>query len=193
MANTSRIKGFQPVRRMDGSPYTGSFNIYSCPASDGTALYEGDVVKMLASSNADGTKKNVTLAAAGDAVIGTVVGFGVNYDNLALSGQYRVVSTLRDVYVADSPDLVFEVEASNGTPAITDVGKNINHANGSGSATYNKSGATIDLGTIGTGATLTFRIIKFVPRPDNEVGASAKYLVKINNHQLSPGTGSAGV
>ena len=97
------------------------------------------------------------------------------------------------MYVADSPDLVYEVETSNGTPATADVGLNVNHAVGTPSATTATSGATIDMGTKNTTATLTFKILGFVPRPDNEIGASAKMLVKINNHQLAASTGTAGV
>ena len=43
-------------------------------------------------------------------------------------------------------------------------------------------------------ATLQFKIMGVVQRPDNEItGASTKILVKINNAQLSAGTGTAGV
>lgn len=51
MANVSRVNGFTPVQHLDGSPYNGQFRTYSVPASDGTALGVGDVVKLAA----DGT------------------------------------------------------------------------------------------------------------------------------------------
>ena len=193
MANTSRIYGFRPTKHLNGSAFNGQVNLYSAPASDGTALYVGDPVKLAGDASTDGAYPTVTRAAAGDAVIGVIVGFDVNRTALDVSGQARAASTLRTVYVADSPDLVYEVETSNGTPATADVGLNVNHAVGTPSATTATSGATIDMGTKNTTATLTFKILGFVARPDNEIGASAKMLVKINNHQLAASTGTAGV
>jgi hypothetical protein len=194
MANTSRINGFRPVKLLGGSPYNGSFNTYSVDAGDGTAIYVGDAVKLAAAgADASGVKPSVVLAAAGDAIVGIVVGFGVNRDNLNIDGQRRLASTARDVYVADDPNLIFEVETSNGTPTAADVNLNINHAVGTPVAATARSGAYVDFGTEATTAALTFKIMGFVPREDNEVGASAKLLVKINNHQLGSHTGTAGV
>lgn len=193
MANTSRISGFRPVRYKNGAPYTGAVTEYYIPSTDATAVYVGDVVKLAGSSTSDGLTPTVQLASAGDAVCGIVVGFRADPANLNLNGQYRAASTNRYVLVADSPDLVFEVEASNGTPAATDVGLNANHATGTPSTTTGKSGAYLDFGTEATTATLTFKILAFAPRADNEVGASAKMLVTINNHQFGSNTGTAGV
>jgi hypothetical protein len=193
MANTSRINGFRPVKYKSGKPYFGAVNVYHIPASDGTALYAGDVVKLAGSSSTDGTKPTVTIAAAGNAVVGVIVGFAVNRDNINLGGQYRAASTARDVLVCDDPDVVFEVEASNGTPAATDVGLNVNHAVGTPDTATSRSGAYVDFGTEATTAGLTFKIHSFVAREDNEVGASAKLLVSINNHQFGPGAVADGV
>jgi hypothetical protein len=83
--------------------------------------------------------------------------------------------------------------AGDGTPAAADINFNINHAVGTPDATMARSGATVDFGTEATTAALTFKLMGFVPREDNEVGASAKVLVKINNHQYGSSTGTAGV
>ena len=45
MANVSKIRGFQPVRHLSGSPYNGQANIYATAASDSAALFVGDPVK----------------------------------------------------------------------------------------------------------------------------------------------------
>ena len=199
MANVSRVNGFTPVQHLNGSPYNGQFRTYSVPASDATVLGVGDVVKLAADgttgSLTDGTGglKNVIRAAAGDAVVGVVVGFDIVPDALN-TPQYRTASTLRKVRVADATDLVFLVQVSNGTVAAGIVGENYNHANGTLSTTTGLSGATLDLnaGTPG-GATATFKVLQFDQAPDNEIGADAKVLVKINNHQYNGGTGTAGV
>lgn len=203
MANTSKIAGFKPVKHINGSPYNGQANIYFIPAADGTAVYVGDLVKLGGSADSVGTP-TVALAAAGDAVVGVVVGI-VNTKLDPVTGklstgsvsldtpQYRAASTATYVLVADSPDIVLEAEASNGTPAATDVGLNANHAVGTPSTSTGTSGAYIDFGTELSTATLTLKILGFVNRPDNEIGANAKMFVKINNHQYNGGTGTAGV
>lgn len=193
MANTSRINGFRPVKHTSGSPYNGQATLCFIPSSDGTAVYVGDVVKLAGSADTVGEAPTVTLASAGDAVCGVVVGFMADPTNLNVGGTYRAASTNRYCWVVTDPDVVFEVEASNGTPAVTDVGLNVNHAVGTPSATFATSGAYVDFGTEATTATLTFKVLGFVPRADNEVGASAKLLVKINNHQYGSSTGTAGV
>lgn len=192
MANVSRVNGFRPVKHVNGSAWNGQTNLYYVPASDATALFQGDLVKRLAGSSADGYRQ-ITKAAVGDPAIGVVVGFVVNPDNLNLTGQYRPASTARYALVADAPDTIFEAQVS-GTVAATLPGKNANHADAGGSTITSQSGETVDASTAATTATLTLKIHDFVQRVDNEVGnASAKVLVQINNHQLGAGTGTAGV
>lgn len=196
MSNTSRISGFRPVKHQNGSPYNGQANLYYMPSSDATAAYIGDAVKLAGSADpAYGDAPTVTLAAAGDAIVGIIVGFMVDPTNV-LNNTYtgRAASTARYVWVADATDLVYEVETSNGTPAVTDIGLNVNHAVGTPNSTFARSGATVDMGTKATTATLTFKLRGFVPRDDNDpTAASAKVWVTINNHQLGASTGSAGV
>lgn len=193
MANVSRVNGFAPVQHLSGAPYNGQYRTYAVPASDATALGVGDVVKALASSDVNGIK-NVTRAAAGDAVLGVIVGFDIVPDQLN-TPQYRLASTARYVRVADATDLVFLVQTSNGTPASANVGLNFNHANGTLSTTTGLSGATLDLnGGTGGGATATFRLLQWDQAPDNDnTSVNNKALVKINNHQYNGGTGTAGV
>lgn len=191
MANTSRIFGFRPVFHLGGAKIQA--RKYFIPATDGTAVYPGDVVKYAGSSDTDGFYPTVQLASAGDAIVGVVGWFEPNRDNLNIGGQYRVASTARYVYVFDDPMIVFEGEASNGTPAATDVGLNINHATGTPSTTTATSGAYLDFGTEATTAALTFKILGLVSREGNEVGASCKLYVKINNHQHGSHTGTLGV
>lgn len=193
MANVSRINGFKPVKHLDGSPYNGQASRYFIPAADGTAVYVGEPVKLAGSADTDGTTPTVQRAAAGDAICGVVVSVEPNPDNFNVGGTFRTASTARYVLVADAPDVIYEVETSNGTPGVADVGLNINHAVGTPDTTTGRAGATVDMGTKATTAALTFKIRNFVARPENEVGASAKLHVLINNHQFGASTGSAGV
>lgn len=192
MANTSRINGFRPVMHLNGSPYNGQARKYFIPATDGTAVYVGDVVKLAGSADTDGTCPTVALCGVTDVPVGIVVSVERNMDNLNIGGTYRAASTARYVWVADSPDLVFEAEASDGTPAATEIGLNVSHATGTPSTTFARSGAYIDFDTDATTSTLNFQIVGFVARPDNEVGASAKLLVRFNVHQYGS-VGTTGI
>lgn len=191
MANTSRINGFRPVFHLQGARIQA--RKYFIPSTDGTAVYPGDVVKLAGSADTDGSASTVQLAAAGDAVLGIVAGFMADPTNLNIDGQKRAASTNRYVWVFDDPYMVFEAETSNGTLGSVDIGLNANHAVGTPTAASSLSGATIDSGTKATTAALTFKIMDFASRVDNDnTAASAKVYVMINNHQFR-GTGILGV
>lgn len=209
MANTSKIRGFLPVKHVNGSPYNGQSNIYYVPASDGTALFVGDPVKLAADANAQGIQ-HVAKATAGAAVLGVVIGvINTKFDPVAgnMSGGsvsldtpvYRPASTGQYVLVCDSPDVVYEVEAVTGSNAsysfaVADVGLNADLATVAGSTVTGTSAAALNMATAAATATLQWKILGVVQRPDNEItGAATKVLVKINNAQLGAGTGTAGV
>ena len=209
MANTSKIRGFIPVKHVNGSPYNGQSNIYATAAADGTALFVGDPVKLAADGNAQGIQL-VTKATAGAAVLGVVVGvINTKFDPVAgnMSGGsvaldtpvYRPASTAQYVLVCDSPDVVYEVEAVTGSNsaysfAVADIGQNADLATVAGSTTTGTSAAALDMSTKNTTATLQWKVLGVVQRPDNEITCNnTKVLVKINNAQMSAGTGTAGV
>lgn len=209
MPNVSKIRGFQPVKHVNGSPYNGQANIYATAASDGTALFVGDPVKLAADGNADGIQ-HVTKATAGAAVLGVVVGVintkldpvtgKMSAGSIALDTPvYRPASTAQYVLVCDSPDVVYEVEAVTGSNAsysfaVADIGLNADLSTVAGSTTTGTSAAALNMATAASTATLQWKILGVVQRPDNEVtGASTKVLVKINNAQMGAGTGTAGL
>ena len=214
MANTSRVNGFRPVAHLTGAPYNGQATLYAVNASDGTALFPGDAVKFATGANSDGINYVTALAAGtagtGQAAVGVVVGvIPAKIDPVtgkmtagAISSLdtpvYRAASTAAYILVADSPDVLFEVEATtagaSGSLAVADIGKNINLFAGAGSTTTGTSAHSVDLADKGTAATLPFKIHSVGRRIDNEPGGNAtKVLVYINNHQLKGGTGTAGV
>lgn len=202
MANTSRISGFRPVKHTNGSPYNGQSNMYYV-ASAADEILVGDVVKLGGSSDTNGIA-SADLAGATDVPVGIVVGI-VN-PKLDPTGKMSTGSITLDlpavaqiaagaagyVLVADSPDVICEAEASNGTPAVTDIGLNISHANGSRTSATYTSPAYLDFGTEATTSTLNFRLLGFVQRVGNEVGASAKMLCGFNVHQYNS-VGTTGI
>lgn len=199
MANVSRVNGLSAIKNLAGGASTGQVNLYFIPSGNATNTFIGDAVKADATGDtvAAGGQglgvQSVVQAAAGDAILGVIVGFATNPLNLN-TPQYRAASTGRYVLVSDDPNQIYEIQTSNGTLGVADVGLNANIAVAAGSTTTGSSGVTLDVGTAATTATLQLKIVGFVQRPDNEVGSSnAKVLVKINNNQLGAGTGTAGV
>ena len=201
MANTSSINGFRPVKHLNGSPYNGQANIYYV-ASAADEIFVGDIVKASGSADDNGIM-GVDLATT-EVPVGVVV--GIMHSKFDPVGKMNSGSTALDlpaasqiaasgagyVLVADSPDIVMEVETSNGTPAVADIGLNASLASGTRTATVVTSPATIDMGTEATTSTLNFRLLGFSQKVGNEVGASAKMLVMFNVHQFGS-VGTTGI
>ena len=212
MANISKINGFRPVKHVTGAPYNGQSNIYAVAAGDATALFVGDVVKLAADANAQGVQY-VTAHAAGTAgtgqpALGVVVGVintkldpvtgNMSSGSISLDTPvYRPASTAQYVLVADSPDLIYEVEATAAGSAysfaVADVGQNANIFAGAGSTSTGNSAHSLNMSDKGTAATLPFKITGVAAKVGNEVtGNYTKVNVQINNHQFKS-VGTVGV
>jgi hypothetical protein len=186
MANANTPTGLNPVRYLSGAPYNGAVTLYSVAAGYGTAIYVGDPVVDIGTSQTSaidgGVTKDVQLAATTDVITGVVVAV-VPDDRSSLT--YRAASTRRLLMVADDPNLVFEVqEGTGGTPlTANDDGLNVSFAAGTGSTFTGRSGLTIDNATEATTNTLALKLITPVTRADNAIGDSCKWLVRINRHR----------
>ena len=186
MANSSVPQGLMPVRSLTGAPYNGAFNVYSVPAGDGTLIGLGDLVKINGTGQTvnDTTYQDVIRAATGDVFVGSVVAvLPATRD----SKIYREASTLRLVCVADDPNLFFEVQESAGGTAwtVNDIGLNANIVVADASTTTGLSQTTGDNSTEATTNTLDIKIVGLSNKPNNAVGASAKWIVRINRHQYA--------
>lgn len=200
MANANRPSGLSPVKHLTGAPFNGQGNVYQIAAADTNAYAIGDPVVSSGSADANGVP-GITLAAATGAIRGVILGLGNSSGVLApeagIFNTNNLNQTIRpsgaqstDWYaiVADAPDLIFEVqEVGTGTQlAAADVGNNTNLLVGANNGF--QSGWLLDNATKGTTATLQVRLLGLSRRSDNAFGAYAKWLVKINNHELSAGT-----
>jgi hypothetical protein len=185
MANPNIKNGLVPVRYVSGAPYNGAFNAYSVAAGDGTALFIGDPVLLAGTGQTiNGVMyQDVVRAATTDVITGVVVGV---QPVTSSSLPYRAASTQRVVYVADDPNLLFEIQETNGgTPfTLNDVGLNASMNVGAGSTTTGLSGVEIDNATEATTNTLALKIVAPVNRPDNAIGNNCKWLVRINRHRF---------
>lgn len=197
MANVNRPSGLSPVKHLTGAPFNGQGNIYQIAAADTNGYAIGDPVISSGGGDANGVP-GVTLAAATGNIRGVILGLGTMeggmFNPLNLNSTVRpAAAQATDWYamVADSPDIVFEVqEHANGTAlSATEIGlnqvlylgTNNGYASGWQLASYSDA-------TPATTATLQVRLLGLSRRSDNSFGAYAKWLVKINAHELSAGT-----
>lgn len=194
MANTSKINGFRPVKHLNGSPYNGQANLYYVSSATDEILV-GDPVKLAGSADANGIP-SVDISGTTDVACGIVV--GIMHSKFDPVGKMNSGSTALDlpaaaqiaasgagyVMVADSPDIVFEVETSNGDIAAANVGLNVTPALGARTSSTVTSPATIDMGTESTTNTLMFKILGLSQKVNNEIATSAKVLVMFNAHQF---------
>lgn len=201
MANTSRINGFRVVKTQSGNNIGVSNLYYVASAAD--EILAGDIVKLGGTTDGNGIP-TADLCGASDVPIGVVV--GVLHSKFDPAGKMTTGSVALDlpavnqiaasgagyILVNDDPHVIMQAEAANGTPVVTDVGLNISHANGTRTSATITSPAYLDFGTEATTPTLNFQILGLVQRVDNEMGASAKLLVRFNVHQYNT-VGTTGI
>ena len=139
----------------------------------GGVVYPGDAVTL------DATGR-VAAATASQALCG-------------IAGSYASAAGV-DVSVHDHPDQLFVAQGDEAEiDAQTDMNLNYNIVATAGNATYKQSRMEIDSSTQATTATLPIKVLGLEPRVDNALGAQARVICKINNHQLAGGTGTDGI
>jgi hypothetical protein len=203
MANTSRVSGFKPVKHFSGAPYNGQANIYEVSASETVPIGVGDFVVRSTNASTSGLVTVKSLSAhATDAndvtagvILGSVVGIvnsKLNPDGKMSAGsialdtpQYIPGSTGGYVLVADSPDLIFEVQ-STASYALADIGLNADVgvlAVASGLSSTGNSGMYVNATSPTASATRPVHVVGYVKRADNEAPAAYnKILVQITTH-----------
>jgi len=198
MANTNAPSGLAPVQYLNGSPWNGQARRYYIAQNDVNAYAIGDPVKTASGGGDARGVAGVTLATAGtgNAVRGVIVSAGglqyggpsANPGNLDTTVIPATKLQAYYVMVADDPNILFEAQEDSDGGAMTteDVGENINLVAGTNSGYL--SGWMLDSSSAATGATLQCKVMQMVQRADNEIGTYAKWLVKINNHELAAGT-----
>ena len=190
---TNAPQGFIPVKKLDGSAWTGATNPYQITSTYATAIFRGDPVTILA----DGT---LGVGVAGSACVGVFWGVKftdstgrVRFENYWPGNPGVLTGSVVEALVIDDPDTVFTVQETNnlgaaGTPlALADRGLNINFLYTAGSTSTGQSAVSIDNTTDAVTATLNCKILQLDPTPGNAVGNFANWLVTINNHLYKGG------
>ena len=188
MAHVDNPSGLTPVRFLNGAPWNGATVLCYVPASDGTAIYPGGLVRLAGSASADGVPSVTGNISTGGVVYGVVVGIEPVTDE---STVYRAASTERYLHVCPAEGVAFKVQDdAAGTPAATDIGS-VADLTGftSGSTTFGRSSIEISYATVtasGDG-TEDVVILGLWRDPANSIGDNADWLVKLNNLQLVDG------
>ena len=189
MANPNTPYGLRPYSYVHGAPYAGAVRIYAVPANNGTALYYGDPVKLITNSSDANGVQNVVIGSAGGGAytLGSFMGVANNAGQLVIpvlqnQTPYLPASTAAYVYVTDDPTILYAIQEDGlgGAMVAGASGRNADLVSGSGSTITSQSGWMLDSSTLQTTNTLQLRIIQLLQEPDNAVGLSAKWLVKLN-------------
>lgn len=197
MANANVPRGLIPARYFSGGVWNGGANIYYIPSGYSSNVFIGDPVVMLHTQNDANGIPGVNLASAGAAnvVLGSVIGI-VNGGNPPITVLqnlpiYHAGSTAQYILVADDPNLMFEIQ-DDGTGSTLNQwpGGNTNLVSGAGSTVTGYSGWQMSGTVTFTGdATKQLKVLRLLDQADNAQPptANAKWLVKINQHQLANG------
>lgn len=189
MANNDSPFGLKPFRGANGQPYNGSGSLYHVASGDAQVIAAGDPVMVTGTADANGIPTVTRATAAGGNYMTGVMMSLANGEGTVLrdSGTATTASTSQYILVEDNPDVSFEIQCS-ASIAATDISNNADLV----AAAANSLGISqfeLDSTTFNTTNTLQLRVLRLVPRGDNELGTNAKVEVKINLHSQRNLTG----
>jgi hypothetical protein len=189
MANVNKPFGLRPIGNLSA---TGAQKQYGYTIEDNQAgaifqgdlvtVYDGYLVKFI-----PGTYTAATGVFNGCSYIDPTSGKPTwkNY----YPGSVNITTGSIVAEVLDDPAQLFLIQVDESV-AQTQIGKNADiTASTTGSVVNGISASTLDSSTIDKSATLNLKIVALYSSPDNEFGANAVVVVKINEHVY----GSAGV
>ena len=192
MPNVVEQYGLRPSRQLNGSPFINAQNRYRIAANNSSAIFQGDLVKPLASGNISRAEANTS-----DAVVGVFNGCfytDPTTQKPTFKNYYPGSINASDIIamVIDGPDTVFEIKA-DATFVVADLFKNYSITNQTGATQTGISKVTLDVSESGVAGTYVVQAIDIsqdVFNSDVNVSSNVGVLVRINNHFFrSGGTG----
>jgi len=189
MANVTERFGLRPSRQLNGSPFINAQNRYRVAADNSTNVFQGDVVKPLASGTIGRAVANTSTP-----VVGVFNGcFYTDPTTQKPTFKNFLPSSINAsdlvAFVIDAPDTVFEVNA-NAVFGVADIFKNFSINNVTGNTATGISLVQLDVANSGTDSTFLVQAIDIsgdVFNSDVTV-SNANILVRINNHAYKAGT-----
>ena len=184
--------GFKPINRIDGMPYAGATRLIPIASTYNTAIYAGDLVKIVAAGTIEKFTGTTTGSPSG-------VFVGVQYVNSLdqfTPAQYYPGTSVTDAYaiVVDDPLAAFKVavtaaDSTMSSAARAAVGSNMSVLAGTGDAATGNSGASVLAGSDAATAGLVVRVIDTVDETKTAADTFVELIVKINLHQYNNTTG----
>lgn len=189
MANLDAAFGLRPVGTLNGASWNGRTQRFYIPSTDtNAAVYRGSLVKLTGGGYDEGNGSVVPIVtgnvSSADAVVGVVTSVDPETEDSLI---YRANSTSRFVNVCTDPNMIYAVQEDSvsSTLAAGAMGATANLTGfTSGSTVTGLSAIEIDSSTLSEVADTDddVLIVGFDKRPDNEIGANAVWLVRLNNH-----------
>jgi hypothetical protein len=183
--------GLEPINRVDGMPYAGAIRQIPITASYGTAIYNGDVVKLVTGGTVE--KSAIGANVTAQPTLGVFVGCQyVNSSGQTVQAQYYPTGVSNAIgYIVLDPQAAFKVAVttSGNTSVVTSVtravvGTNMEIATGAGSAATGNSGLSVVSGSAANTAILPVRVIDVVPETAINATNFSEVIVKLNQPQL---------
>jgi hypothetical protein len=189
--------GFEAINRVDGMPYAGAIRQIPITSAYGTAIYNGDVVKLVVGGTVE--KSSIGDNVEAQPTLGVFVGCQyVNSSSQLVQAQYYPTGVTSAVaFVVLDPQAAFKaaVTTSGNTSVVTSVtravvGTNMAIATGSGTNATGNSGLSVISGSAANTAILPVRVIDVVPETAVNATNFREVIVKLNQPQLEVTTGN---
>ena len=183
--------GLEPINSVDGKPYAGAIRQIPITASYGTAIYNGDIVKLVTGGTVE--KSAIGANVTAQPTLGVFVGCQyVNSSSQTVQAQYYPTGVSSAIaYVVLDPQAAFKVAVttSGNTSVVTSVtravvGTNMEIATGAGNSTTGDSGLSVVSGSAANTAVLPVRVIDVVPETAVNATNFREVIVKLNQPQL---------
>lgn len=215
--------GFLPSQYMNGSPWNEQTSEYPIASGYGVSLFRGDPVNLTTSGTIQIAPVGTTaLLGVFWGVKYTAANGWVHIDPYWPASTVTLGATNAVALIVDDENVLFDMQVStiNNQPGPanapqllqSDMGRNIEFAIATAANSFNpingvtpaanpQTGNTmtgssayfLDYNSIGSGATLPLKLVRFTPVPGNGPGLYFNNaLVAINNHIYKGGTGTAG-
>jgi hypothetical protein len=189
--------GFQPINSVDGKPYAGAIRQLPITAAYGTAIYNGDMVKLVVGGTIE--KSAIGANVTAQPTLGVFVGCQyVNSTGQIVQAQYYPTGVNSAIgYIVLDPQAAFKaaVTTSGNTSVVTSVtravvGTNMAIATGTGNNATGNSGLSVVSGSAANTAILPVRVVDVVPETALNATNFTEVIVKMNQPQLEVTTGN---
>ena len=190
MATTAAPYGMRPVNRLGGTVNTGAFRQIKIASGYATAIFFGDVVKLVTAGTVEKDSGTATATPIGIFMGCTYTDPNLNYKLHNQQWPASTVASDAKAYVCDDPNMLFQIQGDD-TIAQADLGANAPIVQTAGSTSIGNSKNALDAGSIATTATLPLKIVDFVDGPTSAIGDTyTDVIVKWNvGHQWTNTTG----